>query len=74
LGSLETAVDATTTGAGGGVGFTITLITASETFAAFKVFNPSTDVSNFNPSPDTLRIFAMITSSERPMAVISITS
>jgi hypothetical protein len=50
------------------------MMTASETFAAFKAFNPSTDVSNFNPSPDTLRIFAMITSSERPMAVISITS
>jgi hypothetical protein len=45
-----------------GAGLIIALITASEIFAAFSAFRPSTLVSNFRPSaPLTLRIFAITT-------------
>src|SRR6516225_1572616 len=58
-----------------GAGLIITLITASETFAAFSAFRLSTLVSNFRPSaPLTLRIFAIMTSSERPAATIAMMS
>src|ERR1700751_5682230 len=64
-----------TTGGGGGAGLIITLMTASETLAALRALRPSTEVSDLEASaPVALRIFAMMTSSERLRLVISMMS
>src|SRR6516165_1807608 len=63
--------------AGGGAGLIMTLMIDSETLAALSAFSPSTLVSKLTasvPASYAWRIFAMITSSERPNFVISMTS
>jgi hypothetical protein len=53
-------------------GLTISLMTASETFASFKVLRAAKLVSNL--AVDVDRIFSMITSSERPRETIPMIS
>ena len=68
-------VAATTTVAAAGAGLIITLMTSSETLAALSSFSRSTLVSNWSvPPAEALRILAMITSSDRPRLLISMTS
>jgi hypothetical protein len=59
-------------GATGAVGSSMTLITALETPAAFRLFNPATEVSK--EVVGAFCIFAMITSSERPALANPMTS
>src|ERR1700733_1216856 len=67
--------EATTTGAAGGAGLIITLMTSSETLATFSSFKPSPLVSNWRvPPAEGLRLLGLMRSSDRPREVISMTS
>src|SRR5664279_1896929 len=66
---------ATTMGPAGGAGLIITLMTSSETLAAWRPLRPLTLVSNCRVPPAlAARILAMMTSSERPRPTMSMTS